>query len=225
MQKIMIATMIAFAGSVSAQNLLSNGSFEATDASGGDNPDHADWGSFNDPNTQFTSASEAFDGNQSLKTFGPFDFIGGGTGVFQQFPVTSGTAYTGEIYALQQSNDALAGDNFGVFKLEFFNANGEFALGPNGEVNTPLLGWNVFESNAFNASSPLDTWTLLGVGGVAPSDAVTGQAVIVQVQLGDGAGNFTGGAIFWDSASVVPAPASAALLGLGGLAAARRRRA
>ncbi|MEO1584161.1 MAG: PEP-CTERM sorting domain-containing protein [Planctomycetota bacterium] len=225
MNKMMIAMMFAVAGGVQGQNLLTNAGFEATDASGGDNPDHADWLSFNDPGTQFTTATESFEGSQSLKTFGPFDFIGGGTGVVQPFAATAGTTYTAEIYALQQSGDALAGGNFGVFKIEFLDANGLFVAGPNGEGNVPLLGYNVFESNAFNSSSPQDAWTLLGTGGVAPAGTASAQAVIVQVQLGDAAGQFTGGAIFWDAASVVPAPASAALLGLGGLAAARRRRA
>ncbi|MEL7473817.1 MAG: PEP-CTERM sorting domain-containing protein [Planctomycetota bacterium] len=221
-----LAVLAGVAGFASAQNLLGNGSFETPDASGGDVPGApAPWLGFNDPNTQFTTQAEAFDGVQSLKTFGPFDFIGGGTGMVQQVPAIAGETYTGEIQALQQSGDALQGGNFGVFKLEFLDASGQFVAGLGQPAGTPLAGFNVFESNAFDASSPLDAWTQLGVGGVAPAGTATVQAVIVQVQLGDGAGGFTGGAIFWDAATVtVPAPASAALLGLGGLAAARRRR-
>ncbi|MEM6330053.1 MAG: PEP-CTERM sorting domain-containing protein [Planctomycetota bacterium] len=202
---------------------MTNGSFEAPDASGGDvsNGPAAPWVGFGDPNVRFTTATESFDGDQSLKTFGPFGFIGDGAGGLQSAPATPGTVYVGEIYALQQSADALQGGNFGVYKLEFLDAGGGFVGG------SPILGFNVFESNPFNAMSPLDEWTLLGVGGLAPAGTASVQAVIVQVQLGDATGGIVGGAIFWDAATVIaiPEPSSFALAacGLAGVVARRRR--
>ncbi|MEO0482407.1 MAG: hypothetical protein AAF138_02185 [Planctomycetota bacterium] len=215
-----IAALTLVAGAAAAQNLLSNAGFETPDASAGDIPGAPpSWGGFNDPGTQNTTQQISLSGAQSFKTFGPFDFIGGGTGIFQAVPATPGETYTGRVFAQNFSGDAIQGDSFGVFKLEFLDAGGGLVGG------TPLLGVNVFESAPINASSPQDQWLELGTGGIAPAGTALVQAVLVQVQLGDGAGNFVGGAIFWDDAFVaVPAPATAAFLGLGGLAAVRRRR-
>lgn len=217
----LIATAgLAAAAHAGGPNLLTNASFETPDASGGDVPGAPPgWGGFNDPNTQNTSqAITAFDGIQTFKTFGPFDFIGGGTGIFQGVPASPGDLISGEVYAQHITQDALQGDNFAVFKLEFRDAGGNLAAGG-------LAGVDVFESPPINASSPLDEWILLGTGGVAPANTASVSAVIVQVQLGDGTGAFAGGAVYWDAASVrvVPAPGAAAL-GMLGLVAMRRRR-
>ena len=205
----------AFAGGA---NLLTNGSFEMPDASGGDIPgDPPGWFGFNDPNTRFTTQFTAYEGIQSYKTFGPFDFIGGGTGIVQAAPATPGQQYDGSVWAQQVTGDTLQGGNFGVFKLEFLNSSGGLAAGG-------VAGVDIFESAPFNAASAVDTWIELTASGVAPAGTASVQAVIVQVQLGDGSGGFTGGAIFWDAASVVvPAPGAAAL-GMLGLVAMRRRR-
>lgn len=224
-QKTLTCSIVAiFAAAIfpmtARANLLSNGGFETPDASGGDvnNAPGAPWIGFNDPNIRFTTASVSRTGNQSLKMFGPFDFIGGGVGAVQAVPATPGTVYSGEVYALNNSTDAIQGLNFGVFKLEFLDA--AMQLIPGG------LGVGFVESNPINATTPQDQWTLLGVGGVAPAGTAFVQAVIVQVQLGDGSGGFTGGSIFWDDASItaVPEPASLLLLSVGGIALIRRRR-
>ncbi len=215
---------LGLAAPAAAANLLSNAGFETPDASGGDVSDApgAPWGGFNDPGVRFTTAAVARSGDQSLKMFGPFDFIGGGVGATQTVAATSGLTYVGEIYARNDSIDPIQGGNFGVYKLEFLDAGQDFVGG------APVLGVNVFESNVVDATTPQDVWTLLGVGGVAPTGTAFVRAVIVQVQLGDGGdpAGFVGGSIFWDDASVaiVPEPASVALIGLGGLTMLLRRR-
>lgn len=209
-------------------NLLGNSSFETPDASGGDvnNAPGAPWSGFSDPNIRFTSTAVARTGAQSLKMFGPFDFIGGGVGATQLVGATGGQAYEGGIYAYNFSADPIQGNNFGVFKIEFLDASMEFVSNGVDPDDTPLAGFNVFESDPINASSTQDVWTWLGVEATAPAGTAYINAVIVAVQLGDGNDNVVGGSSFWDDASVeaVPEPASLALIGLGAMALVRRRR-
>ena len=189
----------------SAVNLLGNPSFETPDASGGDVPNApgAPWTAFSDPNVRYTTQLLARTGSQSLKMFGPFDFIGGGVGATQKLPAAPGDTFVGEIYAQNFSGDAIEGNNFGVLKLEFLNASNNLVSG----VAGGLLGVDVFESNKIDATTPLDEWTLLGVG-TAPAPAGTAfvNLVVVQVQLGTNfMPPFVGGSIFWDDASLTKA--------------------
>ena len=171
-------------GNANAQ--LLNPGFELPDASGGDVPGTASWNTFNQV---FTTASFFRSGDQSLKTYGPF-VQGGGTGGTQALPAAPGETWVGEIYALNSSADPIDNVDFGVYKIEFRNASGQLAAGG-------LFGVDIFESNQINASTPQDTWTLLGVGTApAPAGTVFAQAVLVKVDM-DGA---QGGSIFWDDA-------------------------
>ena len=219
-QAAAIAALTLVAGAAAAQNLLSNAGFETPDASAGDIPGAPpSWGGFNDPGTQNTTQQFALNGLQSFKLFGPFDFVGGGTGIVQSVPAAPGEIYNGSIWALNSSADALQGADFFVYKIEFLNAAGGLAAGG-------LLGVDVFESVQFTAASAQDVWTELG-GGTAPAPAGTAavQVVAVKVQLGDP--QFNGGSVFLVDATLylVPAPGTAALIGVAGLAATRRRRA
>ena len=202
----------------SAANLLLNGGFESPDASGGDVPGApgAPWAGFNDPGNRFTTQTVARSGLQSLKMFGPFDFIGGGIGGTQKVAAATGDTFVAEIYARNDSSDPIQGNNFGVYKIEYLDAGMNLVSGG-------ILGVDVFESNPINASTPQDEWTLLGVGTApAPVGTAFAQAVIVQVQLGDGQDNFVGGSIFWDDASLenrqIPEPSGLALTGLASVA-------
>ena len=215
------ATAFVFCAATTAvANELANDSFESPDASGGDVNDApgAPWLGFNDPNVRFTTQALARSGSQSVKTFGPFDFIGGGAGATQKIPALENFPYQAGIFAQHITDDALQGGNFGVYKIEFLDADMNLVAGLEQPAGTPLLGYNVFESDPINSSSPLDTWIELDASGFSPPGTEYVQAAIVQVQLGDGEGNFTGGAIFWDDASVnrVPEPTTM-LLGVFGI--------
>lgn len=185
-----VALIVAL-GAASASAQLANPGFESPDASGGDVYCTAGWSCFNDVYTTAGSAP-ARTGTQVLKVFGPFGGPGGGAGATQQVPAAEGQTWVGEIYAMNWSSDMIQGNDFGVFKIEFLNASGQLVAGG-------VLGVDVFESNAINAGTPLDTWTLLGVGTApAPAGTAFARAVIVKVAL-DG---FNGGSIFWDDASL-----------------------
>jgi hypothetical protein len=183
-----VTALLALAATGPASAQLLNGSFEFPDASGGDVPGTADWGSFN---FVFTTAAVSHTGSQSLKTFGPFG-PGGGSGATQRLPASPGQTWVGQCWALNASFDALDAVDFGVYKIEFLDAAGNLAAGG-------LFGVDVFESNQINGTAPLDQWQLLGVGTApAPPNTAFAQAVIVKVDV-DGA---NGGSIFWDDASL-----------------------
>jgi len=181
---LMTFFLIGMAGPVSAQ--LLNPGFESPDASGGDVPGTANWNSFNNV---FTTAATFRSGTQALKTFGPFS-PGGGSGAVQALPAIPGQTWVGEICARNASFDPIDNVDFGVYKIEFLDVNFQLAAGG-------VFGVDVFESNQINGTTPLDVWTLLGVGTApAPANTAYAQAVLVKVDI-DGA---QGGSIFWDDA-------------------------
>ncbi len=183
---IAAVAFLAMASTASAQ--LLNPSFESPDASGGDVGGTDNWGSFNNV---FTTAAVSRTGNQALKTFGPFA-PGGGSGATQRLAAAPGETWIGEIYAMNAGFDPIDDMDFGVYKIEFLDVGGNLAAGG-------LFGVDVFESNQINGATPLDQWTLLGVGTApAPANTAWAQAVIVKVDV-DGA---QGGSIFWDDASL-----------------------
>ena len=172
------------AGVASAQ--LLNPSFEFPSAASGDVLGTTDWGTFNQA---YTTTTVARGGTQSLKTFGPF-MPTGGTGATQALPATPGQTWVGEIWALNYSADPIDNVDFGVFKIEFLDSAMLLAAGG-------LAGVDIFESNAISAATPLDQWTLLGVGTApAPAGTAYARAVLVKVDM-DGT---QGGSIFWDDA-------------------------
>jgi hypothetical protein len=185
-----------------AQNKLTNPGFETPEIFGDDPDAGTPWDDFGAPETRFTTTSQFLSGSQSLKTFGPFDNIGGGTGATQKVPAVANVPYQAEIFAQHITGDALEGGNFGVFKIEFLDASMQLVAGLGEPAGTPLLGYNFFESAPIDATTPLDTWTMLDASGFSPLGTEYVQAVLVQVQLGDGDGNFTGGAIYWDDALI-----------------------
>lgn len=207
---------------------LLNGGFETDDASGFDVYGADSWAAFE---SVFTTATVFRTGDQSLQTYGPYNgIIGAGSVATQELPAEPGQTWVGEIWAQNSSLDPLDdfSDTFGVYKIDFLNANGNLVEGLGFPEGTPLAGFNVFESEVqINGSTPLDEWTLLGVGTApAPEGTVWARAVIVKVSLFD---LFPPGSIFWDDASLVigtaiPEPSTYGLVALYGMAMAVRRR-
>jgi hypothetical protein len=190
---MMIGMALAMTSGVASAQ-LANGGFESPDATGGDVGCSDSWGCFNNV---FTTSAVFRSGIQGLKTFGPFA-PGGGSGAVQALPAAEGDTWVGEIYAMNAALDPVDDVDFGVYKIEFLDAGG-LLVDCGGGAGVPVAGCNVFESNALDASAPLDEWQLLGVGTApAPAGTALAQAVIVKVDI-DGA---QGGSIFWDDASL-----------------------
>ncbi|MEM7682155.1 MAG: PEP-CTERM sorting domain-containing protein [Planctomycetota bacterium] len=144
-------------------------------------------------------------GDQSLKMFGF-------SGMFQDFAINPGDTANGGIHMLNPGFDPLANGQVAAVNIEWKGAGGAD------------LGF--ISNGTFIAGAPTDTWTLQTVTGVAPAGAEIARLTII---TGDFLPGGPGGAPYYDDAffeiTPVPEPASLGLLALGGLAAARRRRA
>jgi hypothetical protein len=202
--------------SSASANVLANPGFEDTDASGGDVPGAAGWGGWE---FNYTTATQAYSGNQSMKLYGPW-YNWGTSGVVQEFAAAPGETWVGEVESLVSSSDPMTSGNFAVMKIEFYNGSG----GAAGDVNNGewWAGYNVFEVVIANESSVQDEWQFYGLGTApAPPETALVKFLLIHVQA-DPVG---GGSVFVDDANFfVPEPVSMLLLGLGGLAIVRRRR-
>lgn len=202
------AAAVLATGSIAGAGLV-NAGFEADDASNGDVFGASGWGGFN---SRFTTAQAARTGTQSLKLFGPF-FPFGGAGATQRIPATPGDLIEASAWGFDAGSadpDGFQGANFGIVQLIFRDNAG-------GIIGAPL------DSPQINASAPDQVWVFLSVAGVAPVGTVEAEIILLHVQLND---PVTGGAVFFDDASlgVVPEPAAGlALAGLLPLAMRRRR--
>jgi hypothetical protein len=204
---VMVGVLVVGAlltASTKAPAALVNPGFELPNASGGDQYGSANWGAFNDAYT--TAAVTPHSGTQALKVFGPF-FQFGGAGVVQGgFAASPGQVWDASAFLRNDSADPIQGSNFAVVKVEFLNA-GNAVIG-------------AFESPHFTAANPQNVWTPLSAQGIAPAGTTTAQIVLVHVQLNN---PVTGGSVFFDDASLVPEPATAALTALSGLGLLCRR--
>lgn len=209
-----IVPSVADAGGIPFVNQLGNNSFEMPDASGGATGPITGWFEFGAPDTRFvTQEVPADDGLQTLKMFGPFDFIGGGTGVGQTLPASPGETWVAEVSSRNDSSDPIGTGNFTAMKIEFLDG----GFGPVGGSFT--AGVNVFEVIVADEFTPKDQWNAFGVGSApAPAGTEFANMILVHVQ---GAPSITGGAVFLDNASmfVIPEPSSVtlALMGLAGM--------
>ena len=179
--------------------LLENRDFEDGDASAGDVPGTpAGWdGSFND----VVLSSCLFDEcqqvpvprspDQVLKMFGPFA-PDGAAGAFQIVEAIPGQTYTASAWANNSSADPLQGLNLADVQLFFLDANGV-------EIRNSEITAGVDDL-------PLDTWVLLEVTANAPPDTAFAKIQVLHIQVNNPA---TGGAIFWDDASLTGPPAIA----------------
>ena len=136
------------------------------------------------------------------------------SGIFQQVPINPGETANASVWLLNFSGDQLANDQVAAVNIEWIQADGVTQSGI-----LPFIS-----NGTFTAASPVDTWTEQTVTGVAPADASFARLTLITGAFGPG--GVPGGAPFYDDAflEVVPEPSSLALLGLGGLLAARRRR-
>lgn len=216
MQKIMIAAVLAIGGTAGAQNLLNNAGFESE--LGFDFSNLSNWnGFFGAPPETFleafnTTGAPAFEGAQALE----LTIQGAGTS-------NGNDSFTGHV----QIVSGLTGGE--PYELSMWARNNNSNL-------DGVLEWRVEWQDAGGveisreqievASLLTDTYQNFSFESLAPAGA-TQAAIVVAVATGADLGFVYDHSVLVDDTSLtlVPAPASAALLGLGGLAALRRRRA
>ncbi|MEM1329953.1 MAG: hypothetical protein AAGG07_05275 [Planctomycetota bacterium] len=193
-------TVAAIAGTSAAGiELTSNGGFETGDTS--------DWVSFPTANSTFNITSDANSGDWAAEVFNN-DLAA--SAVVKQANLGIGLVNPGDEITISfaaKGEGAIGGVAFAEFFSEI-DGGGVSA----GEIlgGAPLM-----------LTSDWQTFNFTAIAGPDVSGGVTLQFAAVT-----GAAQGSVSVLFIDDASVtiIPAPASAALLGLGGLAAARRRR-
>jgi len=171
----------------SAVNLLSNPGFEAP-GTPAPPPEYygagAPWSNFGGGiyTIDATIGIPPNSGNQLLKMYG-----GCCSGTFQQFPCTPGETWNGGVWIRNDSLDPMAGGQVAAVNIEWIQADGTTQ-----SVITPFIS-----NGTFTAASPLDTWTMQTITGVAPADAAFARLVLI---TGDFLPGGPGGAPFYDDA-------------------------
>lgn len=199
MKTFAMCALVVAAGTTSAQELAVNGGFEAGDTSG--------WQFFPTPASTFEASSDAFSGNFS----GRLENLTDGTAaVIKQANVGIGLVQPGDELTVSfwaKATNEAGGVNFAEFFTE---------LDGGGTSSAQILG-----GAPLFAGSDWQFFTFDVVAGPDTSGGVT-----LQITATTGANIGSTSEIFIDDVSIfrIPSPATASLLGLGGLAAMRRRR-
>ncbi|MEM1331740.1 MAG: hypothetical protein AAGG07_14420 [Planctomycetota bacterium] len=202
---IFVAAVVAAAGSAQAglANQLANAGFEM--APNYDGNDVGNWAAFfgGADFQQVEIVDQPFAGDFSLQ-IGTFNTPNTFAGATQRVAVQGGLESTFSFYA----RSVVANGALYEYRIEWRDAAGDF-IGDQFALNTAL-----------NATTD---WEQYGVTAVAPANAEFA-SVVIAVQTFGGSAPHEGFSQF-DNASFtqVPAPAGAALLGLAGFAARRRR--
>lgn len=168
---VLSAALLASTGA--AQNLLTNGDFEAG-LSG--------WTAFGNAAAATASAPEVvpLSGTQTCKLFGNFSGGFNVSGIFQAFPAAAGQSFTMDSWSRHWSGDPLLGggppgDNWVVMKMAFFDVGGVEIGGAEGTI--------------VDGNSPTDTWIdNAPVTGTAPAGTATVQALILFLQPNNAGG-------------------------------------
>lgn len=215
MNRIAAITLALVAGTASGQNLLNNPGFE--DPLGFDFSNPSNWnGFFGGPAGTFLQAfndtgAAPRSGNNALVTTiqgvpGVTNGFDAFTGHVQIVPgLSGGTEYEYSIWA--RTNPTIT--NGAEFRIEWQDAGGNEL----GRINVEIQASLTSEYQRFALS------------GIAPAGTARA-AVVLAVQSFTNNGIVANTSVAWDDAAlvVIPAPATAAMMGLGSLVALRRRR-
>lgn len=182
-----------------AAELLVNGDFEQGDTGQVGVVPIPGWNSWGTNGWHNNDAGAVID-TKSMK------FWWDGVGMWQDFAATAGTTYLYSVQVMDAGRDTSPNNWDLQIEAEFYNASNA-AL-----VKTPL---GYFDSTL----QPNDTWIQIGGSIAAPVDTAYGRVVIRTLDWQPG----IAGALYFDNVSVVPEPATLALLALGGLLLGRRK--
>lgn len=208
-----IALLAAVATNASA-NIVLNAGFEA-----GSGTDAADWAEILGGPSGTVGRSMAMPHSGSYSAYMSFDHInnpaaGGAYFIEQNQPVGSITAlesYDLSFFAKVDSTNFVGMDTF--VQILWLDQDGSNGGGVRGEQLTSLIGLGI-----------TDSYQQFSLNGLVAAEGA--DSFLLRFQLSAGAVTDIANGLYVDDVSLtqVPAPASAALLGLGGLVATRRRR-
>ncbi len=210
--KLSAIAILTIAGTAGAQNLLVNGGFEAGTGSDIDN-----WEQLAGPSGATIRNNDAFAGNWAASM--SYDHVANAPSAapffIQQVSVANtldnSVNYDFSFYAKLDTNDLVGLNVFA--QVQWLDQDASDGGGVQGESFFGLIGegintdWQLFTFNDLDAPASADSFLVRFQASQGPIQGIVNGLSVDNASL-----------------TVVPAPASAALLGLGGLAAARRRR-
>jgi hypothetical protein len=198
----------AAASSVASANIVLNAGFEA-----GSGADAADWAEILGGPSGTVGRSMAMPNSGDYSAYMSFDHInnpaaGGAYFIEQNQPVgsiTENTDYTLSFSAMVDSTDFVGMDTF--VQILWLDQDASNGGGVRGETLTSLVGLGITDSYQ---EFTLDLTSAAG-----------DDSFLLRFQLSAGAVDGIANGVYVDDVALTPTPASAALLGLGGLVATR----
>jgi hypothetical protein len=200
-----VASLLFAGGAQAAAVPIVNPGFDVDDATSADVFCASGWvcfggGTFTTNPANGANSPVAQSPNNSFKTFST-------SGAYQSFSASAGDIFNMSGFGQNFSLDAIAAGSQLLLQIAFFDAEGKPAGTAAGGQVAP--GFNLFDSNPVDSTTPQNVWTAMGVGTNAAPDNTAEVRFIVLGLLG------SGGAGFIDdiSATVVPVPAAVWLFG------------
>ena len=201
MKKVLILFALLAMTGIASANILTNGGFEDGDTGQITGTPIPGWQTWNWSGWHHDDAGAIID-TKAVKLW--WD----DSGLYQDFAAVAGETYDFSVQCLDFSGDTAAVNWNGLIKAEFYDVS-----------DAQLLAQDLERFDSDNTVNPDDVWVEIGDSIIAPAGTSYGRIVLMVVDWHDG----IGGAINFDNASVVPEPATLALLGLGGLLLRRRK--